>query len=364
MTPPQPTDPEQIEFYENVKATNRANECTYGQGNKDTLNADFTFEEVEKIVKAAKNGKAPGIDGLIVDVMKNEISIRILTTPFNKCLRLQLMPSIWAKVVINPIPKSPDNNPRVPPNYRGISLLPVTSKLYTAAISHRLSEFFEENNSLSNERNSFHPKRSCVDHIFTLRNLCKIRKNLRHDTFLTSIDFKKAFDHVNHEMLLYKLHNMGRTRDLYNSIKNIYQKPLSCVQLDGHLTNWFPITSGIRQGDSLSLTLFAAFINDLSVEMNELNVGVKIGGETMNMLLYFRAITQKVLQLSTSYLVYIAFPYAPGEPYCFGVVTSIFKVTEVNSDSLCRRPSDIVRPLIEMSCWPLVLSDILNHNVR
>ena len=258
----------------------------YLTGCIDDLNADFTFEEVEKIVKHAKNGKAPGIDGLIVDVMKNQLSIRILVALFNKCLRLQLMPSIWAKRVISPIPKSPDNNPRVPLNYRGISPLPVTSKLYTAAISSRLSNYFEKNNSLSNELNGFRLKRSCVDHIFTIHNLCKIRKNLRQDTFLTFIDFKKAFDYVNHDMLMYKLHHLGITGDLHKSIKNIYINPVSCVQLNGHLTDWFPIHSGVRQGDSLSPTLFAAFINDLSQEMIELNVGVKVGGECLNMLLY------------------------------------------------------------------------------
>ncbi len=237
-------------------------------------------------MKQAKSGKAPGIDGLIVDVMKNHLTINILVALFTKCLRLQLMPSIWAKGVISPIPKSPDNNPRVPLNYRGISLLLVTSKLYTAAISKRLSNFFEKNNSLSNEQNGFRPKRSCVDHIFTLHNLCKIRKNLRQATFLTFTDFKKAFDYVNHDMLMYKLHKMGITGDLYRSIKNIYRNPISCVQLNGHLTDWFPIESGVRQLDSLSPTLFAAFINDLSQEMNKLNVGVNVGGECLNMLLY------------------------------------------------------------------------------
>ena len=153
---------------------------------------------------------------------------------------------VWSHGIINPIPKSRDNNPRVPLNYRGISLLPVTSKLYTAAISYCLSKYLGSNNLLSNEQNGFCPKRSCLDHIFSLHNTCKIWKNLRQQTFVTFIDFQKAFDYVNHNLLYHKLLNMGILGDLYHSIKQVYNNPVSCVQLNGHLTDWFPITSGVR----------------------------------------------------------------------------------------------------------------------
>ncbi len=56
--------------------------------------------------------------------------------------------------------------------------------------------------------------------------------------------------------------------------------------LNGHLGEWFPIGSGVRQGDSLSPTLFACFINDLAVQINELNVGIPIEDKKLNILLY------------------------------------------------------------------------------
>ena len=137
-------------------------------------------------------------------------------------------------------------------SYRGISLLPTTSKLFTAALAARLSSYLEANKLLSNEQNGFRPNRSCTDHIFTLYNLCMIRRNLKSDTFLSFIDFKKAFDFVNHEFLFHKLLNAGIHGNYYFAVKNVYKHPVSCVQVNGELTDWFEVGSGVRQGDSLS----------------------------------------------------------------------------------------------------------------
>ena len=88
-------------------------------------------------------------------------SIRALTNLFNKCLIGGVIPTTWAKGIISLIPKSASNlirfevvhvnDPRVPLNYRGISLLPVISKLYSGLILTRVSAFLEVNDLIANE---------------------------------------------------------------------------------------------------------------------------------------------------------------------------------------------------------------------
>ena len=120
-----------------------------------------------------------------------------------------------------------------------------------------------------NEQNGFRPDRSCLDHIFTLNDLIRIRKGKNEETFCSFIDFQKAFDYVDHEFLLHKLHQNGITGDMYNCVKAIYRNPTSCVNVNGKMTNWFRAEAGVHQGDSLSPLLFALFINDLANEIKD-----------------------------------------------------------------------------------------------
>ena len=284
--PPGTLTEEQTQFMEDIKKSNSEREQSFEAHDDQGLNTDFTFEEVAKIVKKSKLGKAPGIDGLVNECMKTTLSTEMLTVLFNRCLSSSMLPTLWSCGIINPIPKSPTNNPRIPLNYRGISLLSIVSKLYTAALAYRITTYLETNNKLCNEQNGFRPQRSCLDHIFTINNTCKIRKKLRQDTFLCFIDYQKAFDYVNHSLMYHKLLNIGITGNIYKSITKIYENPKSCVQLNGTLTDWFSVSSGVRQGDSLSPILFAIYINDLYDEIAECDAGISIGGEKLHMLLY------------------------------------------------------------------------------
>ena len=128
----------------------------------------FTSEEVCQIIFKAKQGKAPRVDGLISDIYRNEASVTLLTELFNKCMSDNVIPNVWRLGIISPIPKSSSSDQGVPLNYRGISLLPVTAKLFTALISKCLSKYLEDNQLLADEQNGFRPNRSALDHIFSL----------------------------------------------------------------------------------------------------------------------------------------------------------------------------------------------------
>ena len=251
-----------------------------------TINMPFEITEIDKVISKSKNNKAPGIDGIVYDVLKNENSTHLLTKLFNLCLSSHKVPDIWVQALIYPIPKSSLNDPRIPLNYRGISLLPVISKLYTSALNIRLNNFAEGNDLIVNEQNGFRAERSCLDHIFVLQNTLNIRNQLNSHTFCAFIDFKKAFDYVDREALLYKLRNLGIVGNFYHTIRALYTGAKSCVQVNEKLTDWFNVDSGVRQGDSLSPTLFSLFLNDLATEIKELDVGIMVAGMCLSILLY------------------------------------------------------------------------------
>ena len=79
---------------------------------------------------------------------------------------------------------------------------------------------------------------------------------------------------------------IGINGPILHSIMNIYKAPKSCVQLNGQLSHWFDVLSGVRQGDSLSPLLFSVFINDLAQEVKDAEAGVYMGGEQCALLMY------------------------------------------------------------------------------
>ena len=196
------------------------------------------------------------------------------------------VPEIWVQALIYPIPKPPTNDPRVPLNYRGISLLSVISKLYTAALNASLNNYTVTNGYIINEQNGFRPDRSCLDHIFVLKNVWRIRNELNTQTFCAFIDFKNAFDLVDRDALLYKLRKIGIAGNFYFAIKALYTNAKSCVQVNDRITDWFDMNTGVRQGDSLSPSLFSIFINDLAQEVKDMNAGVMVGEVNLPILLY------------------------------------------------------------------------------
>ena len=230
-----------------------------------TLNHKISIHEIEKVVGKLKQGKCPGPDMIPNEVIKcPEIKLLIYKL-FNYCFENSMVPSVWLKAIIKPIPKGADKDPYIPLNYRGISLTSCLSKAYSSLLNNRIVSYCNELNLFADEQNGFRQKRSCEDHIFSLTSIIRNRLNAKKHTFCAFVDLEKAFDWVQRDLLLFKLiQHYNIDGKIYFAISSLLSETMSCVQLSNDLkTPWFAILSGVRQGDSLSPTLFSLFINDL-----------------------------------------------------------------------------------------------------
>ena len=133
------------------------------------------------------------------------------------------------------------------------------AKIYSIILNSRLQKFLEVNNILEDEQNGFRASRSCIDHLLVLCTILRNRKSLGLDTFLTYIDFQKAFDSVERGLLLFKLSEIGVIGKFYDAIKSMYNNPKSRILLNEYETNYFDCKMGVKQGDSISPTLFFHF---------------------------------------------------------------------------------------------------------
>ena len=224
------------------------------------LDTEITCEEVYNVLISAKNGKSPGYDEIPVELYKNQTALLALTRIFNICFDSGKVPAIWSKGIITPIPKNSTSDPRDPMAYRGITLTPVAYKLYCGVLNSRLTLKLDELDFLHDEQNGFRKGRNTVDHISTLTTVIETRKLRKLSTYVAFIDFKKAYDWINRELLFCKLENLGVSSKMINALFSIYKNVYSCVKLNGNFTDWFEVKCGLKQGCILSPLLFSLAI--------------------------------------------------------------------------------------------------------
>ena len=153
-----------------------------------------------------------------------------------------------------------------PGNYRGISLLSILSKVYTHIINSRLTLWVESNFVLTDAQAGFRKGRSTVDHIFTLHAAIERQFANNSKLYVAFIDFKKAYDSVNRNILWSVLLIQGK---MLRNIKAMYAGVQACVKSKAttDLSGFFHCLQGLKQGCIASPIFFSLLVNELANEI-------------------------------------------------------------------------------------------------
>ena len=204
-------------------------------------------------------------------MFKNNTAVCILHKICNICFNSRIIPSLWSKGIITPIPKCSTSDHANPLSYRGITLAPSAYKVYCGVINDRLSDWVDDKGLMCEEQNGFRKGRSTVDHLSTLTCIIETPNLKTLSTFAAFIDFRKAYDKINRSILLNKLEKKNVRTQL-----SIYSRLQCCVKLNNFYTDWSDVNAGLKQGCKLYPLLFSLFINDLNEERKKLNIGIQI----------------------------------------------------------------------------------------
>ena len=179
-----------------------------------------------------------------------------------------MVPNQWLQAIILPMPKGTTSKAIDPLSYRGLSLQLCVYKIYSSVLNARLNTYLESHVKIHNGQNGFRKKRGTIDHLYSLTSIVKDKIDKKEPVYACYVDFKKAFNLVDMDLLLVRLNEMGIKGRLLVTIQSLYKEMTSSICLNGMLTEWFGTKYGVKQGDNLSPSLFSCFINPLLTEID------------------------------------------------------------------------------------------------
>ena len=219
--------------------------------------------EVDMEILATLSNKVYGLYSCPVHLLK---SVRYILSPLlaalmNKSISTGIYPHLLKHAKVIPVYKTGDETD--PCNYRPISLLSVFNRLFEKLMYKRLRSYCEKNGIFFSSQSGFRDNCSTQHAILDILN--KIQSKIDAKLFSCGIfiDLKKAFDTVDHSILLHKLNHYG-VRGIINSwFSSFLSKRSQSTQIGSTVSDKEEIVCGVPQGSVLGPLLFLIYVNDI-----------------------------------------------------------------------------------------------------
>ena len=225
--------------------------------------AEVVPHEIDEIINALGSNKSGDLYGITSNIVKEggPVQTQILTLLFNKSLAHGIFPSPLKNAKIVPIHKG--DSIFEMSNYRPISLLPIFSKILEKIMYSRIIKFIEKHNILYQNQFGFQKGMSTEYAVNSLvNNIVQCLEN-KEVGFCILLDFAKAFDTVNHDILISKLEYYGIRGIASKWFKSYLADRMQCTEIGDTQSKLNYIKHGVPQGSILGPLLFLLYINDI-----------------------------------------------------------------------------------------------------
>lgn len=256
----------------------------------------ISVTDVTKAVKEINIDKASGFSEVNSKLLKHALLclVSTFTRLLNSCIEQRRFPELWKSATVVVIPKK--GNSKLPSNLRPISLIPIPGKLLEVFMNKFLTQFMEVNGLYTDCQMGFRKERSTLESCFTVVKDVLDSSNDGMYSIAIYIDLSKAFNTVNHSILIQKLIEYQLPTNFIELMVSYLSHRKQKTIFNGVTSNENIIMDGVPQGSVLGLTLFLCYINDL---VNQ-ELGCKLGLYADDTILYLsgRHVPELILNLN------------------------------------------------------------------